>query len=51
VWLAASTRAKQWTRCFFFDRAIRRTHLLPFTRESDEERSRLWRACEKACAG
>jgi len=51
VWLAASLRAKQWTRCFFFDRAIRRTHLLPFTRESDEERSRLWKRCEKACAG
>jgi NAD(P)-dependent dehydrogenase (short-subunit alcohol dehydrogenase family) len=50
VWLAASSRAKQWTRCFFFDRAIRRTHFLPFTRESDEERSRLWRACEEACA-
>jgi NAD(P)-dependent dehydrogenase (short-subunit alcohol dehydrogenase family) len=51
VWLAASPRARQWTRCFFFDRAIRRTHLLPFTRESDEERSELWRMCEKACAG
>ena len=51
VWLAASPRARQWTRSFFFDRAIRRTHLLPFTRESDEERSQLWRMCEKACAG
>jgi NAD(P)-dependent dehydrogenase (short-subunit alcohol dehydrogenase family) len=51
VWLAASPRASQWTKCFFFDRAIRRTHLLPFTRESGEERSKLWRICEKACAG
>jgi NAD(P)-dependent dehydrogenase (short-subunit alcohol dehydrogenase family) len=50
VWLAASPRARQWTRCFFFDREIRRTHLLPFTRESDEERSELWRMCEEACA-
>jgi NAD(P)-dependent dehydrogenase (short-subunit alcohol dehydrogenase family) len=50
VWLAASPRANQWTRCFFFDRAIRRTHLLPFTRESDEERSQLWKMCEEACA-
>jgi NAD(P)-dependent dehydrogenase (short-subunit alcohol dehydrogenase family) len=50
VWLAASPRASQWTRCFFFDRAIRRTHLLPFTRESDEDRSQLWRMCEEACA-
>ena len=48
VWLAASPRAKQWTRCFFFDRAIRRTHLLPFTRESVEERSQLWETCEEA---
>jgi len=50
VWLAASPRTNQWTRCFFFDRAIRRTHLLPFTRESAEERSELWKMCEEACA-
>ena len=50
VWLAASPRARQWTRCFFFDRAIRRTHLLPFTRESGEDRSQLWKMCEEACA-
>jgi NAD(P)-dependent dehydrogenase (short-subunit alcohol dehydrogenase family) len=51
VWLAASERARQWTSCFFFDRAIRRTHVLPFTGESDEQRSELWSMCEKACAG
>lgn len=50
VWLAASPRAAQWTRCFFFDRAIRRTHLLPLTRESEAQRSELWRRCEEACA-
>jgi NAD(P)-dependent dehydrogenase (short-subunit alcohol dehydrogenase family)/peroxiredoxin len=50
VWLAASPRASQWTKCFFFDRAIRRTHLLPFTRETGDQRSKLWRICEKACA-
>jgi NAD(P)-dependent dehydrogenase (short-subunit alcohol dehydrogenase family) len=50
VWLAASPRANQWTKCFFFDRAIRRTHILPFTKESGEERSKLWRICEKACS-
>jgi NAD(P)-dependent dehydrogenase (short-subunit alcohol dehydrogenase family) len=50
VWLAASPRANQWTRCFFFDRMIRRTYLLPFTRESGEERSELWKICEEACA-
>ena len=50
VWLAASPRANHWTRCFFFDRAIRRTHVLPFTRESGEDRSQLWKMCEEACA-
>jgi NAD(P)-dependent dehydrogenase (short-subunit alcohol dehydrogenase family) len=49
VWLAASPRANQWTRCFFFDRAIRRTYLLPFTRESGEDRSELWKVCDEAC--
>jgi NAD(P)-dependent dehydrogenase (short-subunit alcohol dehydrogenase family) len=50
VWLAASPRASQWTRCFFFDRSIRRTYLLPFTKESEEERAQLWRMCEEAYA-
>ncbi len=47
VWLAACRRASQWTGRFFFDRAERRTHLLPFTRESDEDRLALWELCEK----
>jgi NAD(P)-dependent dehydrogenase (short-subunit alcohol dehydrogenase family) len=51
VWLAAAPRESQPTGSFFFDRAIRRTHLLPFTRESAQERSELWTLCEKACAG
>ena len=51
VWLAASPRASQWTGCFFFDRAIRRTHLLPYTGESAEQRLQLWRMCEEACDG
>jgi NAD(P)-dependent dehydrogenase (short-subunit alcohol dehydrogenase family) len=49
VWLAASLRARQWTGCFFFDRAIRRAHLLPYTGESEEQRRELWRMCEEAC--
>ncbi len=49
VWLAASPRARQWTGCFFFDRAIRRAHLLPYTGESEEQRLELWRICEETC--
>jgi NAD(P)-dependent dehydrogenase (short-subunit alcohol dehydrogenase family) len=42
VWLAACSRARQSTGRFFFDREERRTHLLPFTRESEEDRRALW---------
>lgn len=48
VWLAACPRAKQWTGRFFFDRRARRTHWLPGTRESEEDRRALWRICETA---
>jgi NAD(P)-dependent dehydrogenase (short-subunit alcohol dehydrogenase family) len=47
VWLAASARARLTTGEFFLDRTARRTHLLPFTRESVEDRERLWRLCEE----
>ncbi len=47
VWLAASPAARGRSGEFFFDRQPRSTHLLPFTRESDEERQRLWRLCER----
>ena len=46
VWLAACPRARQSTGRFFFDRKERRTHLLPFTRETEEERRALWNLCE-----
>ncbi len=46
VWLAACPRAREWTGRFFFDREARRTHLLPFTRESEEQRRALWQLCE-----
>ena len=46
VWLAACPRARQWTGRFFFDRQERRTHLLPFTRETEEDRRALWSLCE-----
>jgi dehydrogenase/reductase SDR family protein 12 len=47
VWLAACPRARQSTGRFFFDREERRTHLLPFTRESEEDRHTLWKLCER----
>jgi NAD(P)-dependent dehydrogenase (short-subunit alcohol dehydrogenase family) len=46
VWLAASPRAGGHSGRFFFDREERRTHLLPFTRESREDRRALWGLCE-----
>jgi len=50
VWLAACPRARESTGRFFFDRKERRTHLLPFTRESDRDRAVLWELCERLCA-
>ncbi len=49
VWLAACPRAHQSTGRFFFDREERRTHLLPFTRETDNDRRALWNVCEREC--
>jgi dehydrogenase/reductase SDR family protein 12 len=46
VWLAAAPSAHEWTGRFFLDRTPRRTHLLPFTRETAEERRALWQHCE-----
>jgi NAD(P)-dependent dehydrogenase (short-subunit alcohol dehydrogenase family) len=50
VWLAASARARRSSGRFFFDRKARRTHLLPFTRESSEDRRELWELCERLSA-
>jgi NAD(P)-dependent dehydrogenase (short-subunit alcohol dehydrogenase family) len=49
VWLAASQSARAHTGRFFFDREPRRTHWLPFTRESEADRRALWRMCETLC--
>jgi NAD(P)-dependent dehydrogenase (short-subunit alcohol dehydrogenase family) len=46
VWLAACARARESSGAFFFDREPRRTHLLPFTRESEADRRALWELCE-----
>jgi NAD(P)-dependent dehydrogenase (short-subunit alcohol dehydrogenase family) len=48
LWLAASPAARGSNGRFFFDRAPRRTHLLPGTRESAADRSALWDLCEAA---
>jgi NAD(P)-dependent dehydrogenase (short-subunit alcohol dehydrogenase family) len=50
VWLAACPRAREWTGRFFLDREERRTHLLPFTRETQAERRALWTLCERTLA-
>ena len=47
VWLAASPRAREHSGTFFFDRQPRRTHWLPWTRESEADRHALWRRCEQ----
>lgn len=47
VWLAASPAAEGRTGRFFFDRQAVRTHWLPATRESREDRDVLWRLCEE----
>ncbi len=44
VWLAATEPAPTGGR-FWHDRAPRPTHYLPRTRESAEERDRMWRFC------
>jgi len=47
VWLAASRAAGAATGQFFFDRAVRATHYLPFTTESGTDRRALWDLCER----
>jgi NAD(P)-dependent dehydrogenase (short-subunit alcohol dehydrogenase family) len=46
VWLATSPPERIGSGLFFFDRAPRTTHLLPFTHEEDAERQWLWELCE-----
>jgi NAD(P)-dependent dehydrogenase (short-subunit alcohol dehydrogenase family) len=50
VWLAASARGRAHTGRFFLDREPRRTHFLPFSRETAEERAALWSLCERYAA-
>lgn len=50
VWLAACPRLRDVSGRFFFDREERRTHYLPFTRESEEDRRGLWSLCKRLTA-
>jgi dehydrogenase/reductase SDR family protein 12 len=46
VWLAAAPRGRIESGRFYFDREPRRTHWLPGTRESADERRALWKRVE-----
>jgi dehydrogenase/reductase SDR family member 12 len=47
VWLGSAPQAADVSGGFWFDRARRRTHLLPWGSESDDERRRLWAEIER----
>ncbi len=49
VWLGTEARLEPATGGFWHDRSPRPEHRLPSTRESREERERLWRECERLC--
>ena len=46
VWLAASPAVEGLSGGFYFDRRAVRTHWLPTTPETREDRERLWQVCE-----
>jgi len=50
VWLASSAATRGSTGQFWFDRAPRCPHLLPWTRESAAERAALRAFCERHVA-
>ncbi len=45
VWLGAADEPGRSTGLFWHDRRPRPTHLLPWTRETEQEREQLWAAC------
>lgn len=49
VWLALCERIAGVSGKFWFDRQPRRTHFLPWTRESPADRDRLWAMCREQC--
>lgn len=50
VWLVASEPARALSGRFVFDRRPRRTHVVPWMRESEADRRRLWQLVESATA-
>ena len=51
LWLAASDAARGRSGQFWFDRAVRSPHLLPWTRESRADRAALLAFCERHATG
>ena len=49
VWLSIAPEARVESGRFYFDRVARNEHLLPWTRETAEDRDRLWWLCKRAC--
>ena len=47
VWLSAAEEAGEATGLFWHDRVLRPTHYFPWTRETDQQRQRLWETCER----
>lgn len=47
AWLAVSERARESTGKFWFDRGQAKTHRLPWTREREEQRERLWALADR----
>jgi dehydrogenase/reductase SDR family member 12 len=47
VWLGAAAEPSRSSSRFWHDRRPRPTHLLPHTRETPQERDRLWAECER----
>lgn len=47
VWLGTAAEPARTSGWFWHDRRRRPTHLLPWTRESEEDRKRLWDECAR----
>ncbi len=47
VWLGAADEPARSSGGFWHDRVRRPTHLLPWTKETSEDRERLWSECER----
>jgi dehydrogenase/reductase SDR family member 12 len=47
VWLGSAPQSADASGGFWFDRARRRTHVLPWTAEPDDDRQRLWTEIER----